>query len=774
MLPDPGGLADSPFTLVEFPETGYEAVVLVVSGCLADWDWHVELLESEGYRVEQSASADDGLARAIDLRPDLILADLDGETGFVEGRKFLTALRHSRGAADIPFVLVTRVFQGSVIREAMDTGADDFLIKPLQGSTVVSSVRARIRRHRATARQALSGCEESFEAFSSKVLESIARGAAVSSILQIVGKRISGHARAKLVTCAIAHLDKLESVDAEGIPARHWRRFDDLLAVLPESGKPVPIGPELDEFLRSRCFPLDEAGFPSQVWRLPIRNPEGLLLGAFFLFLPPGHVHARWYSGVRRDAIERKCRLAAILLDRQRLHEDLSRQTHFDDLTGLPNRREFERHLVETMQRCGASGDSFSILILDIDRFQRINEVRGYEAADRLLVEIAERLRPNCRAKDLLARVAGDEFALLIPDALEPDALRLLAVRLLEAFQKPFDILGKRLLVSASAGIARFPHDGHSVRRLLASCEIALTEARRERGARIAFFHPALGRQTIEGEEIEHYLAEALRSNRFELFYQPLFQVRGPLSGFEALIRLRTAGDRLINPGVFLPTAEEAGLIVPIGQWVLEAACRQMREWLHTGFGPRRVAINVSAQQLAHHSFVDFVRDMLRRHRIDPGLLEFELTESSLMSDLSASGARLEQIKSLGIHISIDDFGTGYSSLSYLHELPIDKVKIDQSFVQRIHSRNSSLPVIEAIIALSGSLGASVLAEGVETPAQYRALESRGCQEVQGFLFSRPLGAGALGEFANGVGRHSSDWFARHGPPAYSLADASQ
>jgi EAL domain-containing protein (putative c-di-GMP-specific phosphodiesterase class I) len=185
-----------------------------------------------------------------------------------------------------------------------------------------------------------------------------------------------------------------------------------------------------------------------------------------------------------------------------------------------------------------------------------------------------------------------------------------------------------------------------------------------------------------------------------------------------------------------------------------------MMHWKTSGFGLRRLAVNVSAQQLSHHSFVDYVRETMRRYRVDPRLIEFELTESSLMADISASGARLEQIKALGINISIDDFGTGYSSLSYLHEFPIDKVKIDQSFVQRIHARNSSLPVIEAIIALSGSLGASVLAEGVETPAQYCALEDRGCQEVQGYLFSRPLATTALIDFALGAGRNTSDWFA--------------
>jgi len=592
------------------------------------------------------------------------------------------------------------------------------------------------------------------------LLDAIARGAAVSDILQIVSKRIATHLQAQLATCAVVQMDKLESVDADGVPARHWRRLDDLLDRLPVSDRPVAVSPELDDFLRTRCFQLNANQIPVKVWRLPIRNPDGALLGAFYLFLPPGHGHERWLSGDHRAAIERKCGLAAILLDRQRLHEELTRQTHFDPLTGLPNRREFERHLLATIQRSSISGDGFAILMLDIDRFQRINEVRGHEAADRLLMEVAERLRPNSRAGDFLARVAGDEFALLIPEKLDPDALRILAQRLLEVFQNPFRISGTRLLVSASIGIARFPDDGQSVRRLFTSCEIALTEARRESGPHIAFFHPNLVRQTIEGEEIEHYLAEALRSNRFELFYQPQFETRGPLSGFEALIRLRGADDRVISPGVFLSTAEEAGLIIPIGEWVLEAACKQMVEWKTSGFGLRRLAVNVSAQQLAHHSFVDFVREMLRRYSIDPRQMEFELTESSLMADISASGARLEQIKALGINIAVDDFGTGYSSLSYLHDFPIDKVKIDQSFVQRIHARNSSMPVIEAIIALSGSLGASVLAEGVETPAQYCALEDRGCQEMQGYLFSRPLAVDALSEFTQGPGRQNADWFA--------------
>jgi DNA-binding response OmpR family regulator len=336
----------------------FEAHILLVTERYGDWEESIELMESEGFLVETVPSGDDGLAQAITLQPDLVIADLNQgpqQTKNSTGYNLLASLRYDGRTQNIPFVLVGDERESdeshqALARDAMNSGADDYLSKPLRGSAVVAAIRARIRRHRGIVRHVLSGNEESFEAFSGKLLDAISRGGAVSDILRIVSKRIARHLGSQLATCAIRQMDKLESVDVEGIPARHWRRLDDLLDRLPVSDKPVSISAELDDFLRARCFHLQPDEFPCKVWRLPIRNPEGALLGAFFLFLPPGHGHDRWLSGDHREALERKCGLAAILLDRQRLHEELTRQTHFDALTGLPNRREFERHLLETIQ----------------------------------------------------------------------------------------------------------------------------------------------------------------------------------------------------------------------------------------------------------------------------------------------------------------------------------------------------------------------------------------------------------------------------------------
>jgi DNA-binding response OmpR family regulator len=335
----------------------FEAHILLVTERYGDWEESIELMESEGFLVETVPSGDDGLAQAITLQPDLVIADLNQgpqQTKNSTGYNLLASLRYDGRTQNIPFVLVGDERESdeshqALARDAMNSGADDYLSKPLRGSAVVAAIRARIRRHRGIVRHVLSGNEESFEAFSGKLLDAISRGGAVSDILRIVSKRIARHLGSQLATCAIRQMDKLESVDVEGIPARHWRRLDDLLDRLPVSDKPVSISAELDDFLRARCFHLQPDEFPCKVWRLPIRNPEGALLGAFFLFLPPGHGHDRWLSGDHREALERKCGLAAILLDRQRLHEELTRQTHFDALTGLPNRREFERHLLETI-----------------------------------------------------------------------------------------------------------------------------------------------------------------------------------------------------------------------------------------------------------------------------------------------------------------------------------------------------------------------------------------------------------------------------------------
>jgi len=600
---------------------------------------------------------------------------------------------------------------------------------------------------------------ETFEGFSVRLLEAIAANVPATDILRLVARRIQTRLQAPLVAITLGQSDSLEIVEAEGVPARSWTLLDRHLRALGDTANsPVRIPETLTAFLATRT------NFRCEwIWKLPVYTPEKTCTGAFFVFLPPSDPHTRTDMNLRAS-LERKCLLAGVVLDRLRMQEELSRQLHFDPLTGLPNRREFERHLIEAIRAAltGAGAD-FSMMLLNLSRFHRINEMLGYDLADRILREVSERLFGTGRGngRGVFARVAGDEFALLLPGITDSNALLGYAHELLDSLTQPFQAQGTSLRIGACIGIARFPADGQTVRRIFNSCEIALADSRRARGGpRISFYHPGLVRQTIEGEDVESYIADALKQRRFELHYQPIFAAHGCMSGFEGLIRLRTRDGALVYPGAFLPAAEESGLVLHLGQWVLEATCAQIREWRDSPVGAVRVGINVSSRQLAHHGFVQSVADTIRRLGVDPRLIDVELTESAIVSDMDSCRNRLDQLRDLGLGVSIDDFGTGYSSLSYLHEFRMDKVKVDQSFVRRILTDQSALPVVDAIVGVATSLGASVVAEGVESADQYRVLAEHGCRELQGYLFSRPLSPSAAARFALGPGRQRAEWFA--------------
>jgi diguanylate cyclase (GGDEF)-like protein len=616
---------------------------------------------------------------------------------------------------------------------------------------------------------------ETFEGFSARLLNAIAANIPATDILRLVAHRLQVRLHAPLVTIAVGQSTSLETVEAEGVPPRAWGVLDrHLRALHGAADSPLAVPEALASFLEAKT-----SHRPKWIWELPVYTPEKTRTGAFFVFLSPADDHSFASPLVNpnlRASLERKCLLAGIVLDRQRLQEEVSRQLHFDPLTGLPNRREFEHHMVEAIRASLTGGAAnFSMMLLNLTRFHRINEMLGYDLADRILREVAERLfgagRGNGRG--VFARVAGDEFALLLPGITDSSALLGYAHELLDSLLQPFQAQGVRLQIGACIGIARFPADGQTVRRLFNSCEIALADSRRTRGGpHISFFHPGLVRQTIEGEDVESYIADALKHRRFELHYQPVFAAHGCMSGFEGLVRLRTRDGALVHPGAFLPAAEESGLVLHLGQWVLESACAQIREWCDSPTGPVRVGINVSSRQLSHHSFVQDVADTIRDHSVDPRLIEIELTESALVSDMDTSRSRLDQLRDLGLGVAIDDFGTGYSSLSYLHEFRMDKVKIDQSFVRRILTDHAALPVVDAIIRVASSLGATVVAEGVEDARQYHVLAEHGCRELQGYLFSRPLSTPAATQFALGPGRQSASRFAG-GQPAVETGSGS-
>ncbi|HEY5101623.1 MAG TPA: EAL domain-containing protein [Steroidobacteraceae bacterium] len=433
----------------------------------------------------------------------------------------------------------------------------------------------------------------------------------------------------------------------------------------------------------------------------------------------------------------------AVALSMSARDERLYRQAHYDPLTALPNRLLFRDRLAQELANAVAGLSRGALLYIDLDHFKRVNDSVGHTAGDQLLTIVAQRLRSCIKDGDTVARLGGDEFTVILRNVVNPDAACAVASRIIESLQLPVNIAGRDCYVCASIGITLFPEDATTIEDLMRNADTAMYRAKDLGRGRMMFFDlnmtnkPAL--PTITG------LQHALRGREFSLFYQPQFGIaEGELVGVEALLRWQTPRDGMRHPGEFVPAAEESGLIVDIGGWVLEAACAQLAIWREQNIAPPRLALNVSAQQLKHSEFPKLVRRALDKYDLPASLLELELTES-VLADATA-GAALARLAQLGVHLALDDFGTGYSSLSYLRQYPIDTVKIDRTFLDEVPQNPASATLVETIIVMAHALGKRVVAEGIETNEQLIFLRERRCDAAQGFYLARPLAAAAITE----------------------------
>ncbi len=475
-------------------------------------------------------------------------------------------------------------------------------------------------------------------------------------------------------------------------------------------------------------------------WSIPILSGDGQVLGVFALF----NKEARGPFASECDLFEMASRLAAVALEQRQLNDQLAYQARHDALTGLPNRFQFADRLQQELDKARRSGWLVAVLFIDLDRFKQINDTLGHAVGDALLRQVSRRLESCLRKKDVLARMGGDEFTLVLSELKDPpDAMRV-AQKLLEALKAPFYVEGYELCLTASIGISVYPRDGKDATTLQRNADSAMYRAKYRGKNSCQFFTPDLGAAVQERLEIEIALRHAIEHGEFRLFYQPQAEIGGTLSSLEALLVWSHAKLGIVPPAQFIPIAEESGLIVPVGTWVLSEACRQGASWRRSGCPPVKVAVNVSPMQFARADFVDTVAQVLTESGLDPSLLELELTESVVIRDVDESTRQMERLRALGVSISIDDFGTGYSSLSYLRRLPIDTLKIDQSFLQELESDETTLPLVKAIISVAHSLGLTVVAEGVENEKQLTALRSVGCDRVQGYLLGEPLPAEAV------------------------------
>ena len=420
--------------------------------------------------------------------------------------------------------------------------------------------------------------------------------------------------------------------------------------------------------------------------------------------------------------------------EQRRAEAQIAHMARHDALTDLPNRVLFREQMEQNLARV-RRGEPLAVLCLDLDDFKGINDTLGHDAGDAVLKAVAARLRDCVRDTDTVARLGGDEFAVLQVGGRQPTHATALAQRIVEAVARPFDFAGHQLMIGVSVGIAVSPSDGDSPDQLMKNADLALYRVKQDGRNGFRFFEPEMDARMKLRRSLELDLRKALAHGEFELFYQPVVNLaRDEIRGFEALLRWRHPERGLISPVDFIPLAEETGLIIPIGEWVVRKACAEAASW----GADVTVAVNLSAIQFRSKNLVPTIVSALATSRLPASRLEVEITESVLMQENDATLAVLHQLRELGVRISMDDFGTGYSSLSYLRQFPFDKIKIDRSFVRDLAERSDSLSIVRAVTGLGSSLGMTTTAEGVETPEQLSMLRAEGCTEVQGYIFSPP------------------------------------
>ncbi|HEV2676534.1 MAG TPA: EAL domain-containing protein [Aliidongia sp.] len=427
--------------------------------------------------------------------------------------------------------------------------------------------------------------------------------------------------------------------------------------------------------------------------------------------------------------------------ERRAAEEQIRHMAHHDTLTGLPNRRMFHDRLNQAVALARRNGTTVAVLCLDLDRFKNVNDLSGHAGGDLLLRQVAERLSAGVRGQDTVARLSGDEFAIIQVGASHPDDASILAERLVKAIGTPFDLDGQQMVIGTSIGVSMFPSDADAGEDLVRAADTALYRAKGAGRGTYRFFESEMDARLQERRVLERDLRQALAVDQLELYYQPLVGCgTEDVMGFEALVRWHHPTRGLVSPAEFIPLAEECGLIMPLGSWVLRTACLEATRWP----SDHRIAVNLSPIQFRHADLSKEILTILAQTGLAPERLELEITEGVLIEDTERTLATLKTLKAAGISVSLDDFGTGFSSLSYLQRFPFDKIKIDRSFIWEMEHNADSMAIVRSVIALGRSLRITVIAEGVETQEQLALLQNEQCDQVQGFLLGRPLPAQAL------------------------------
>jgi diguanylate cyclase (GGDEF)-like protein/PAS domain S-box-containing protein len=487
-----------------------------------------------------------------------------------------------------------------------------------------------------------------------------------------------------------------------------------------------------------------DESFYREMWQIIIT--QGAWHGEIWNRRKNGEIYPEWVSITAvKDAQGNTTHYVAILEDLSEIKHTqgkLEEMANHDPLTGLPNRRLLNELLEHAIRRAGREQGKIAVLFIDLDRFKIVNDTLGHQVGDALLTQVSERISHAIRESDLLARLGGDEFIVVMDSLRNEDAAAAVARKIIHVVAQPFYIDAHEIFIGASIGISLYPIDGQSPADLIKSADIAMYQVKNESRNNFCFYSSDLSASRNERFALESELRHAIERNQMELFYQP--QVRldnNALIGAEVLVRWRHPELGLISPAKFIPLAEETGLILPIGEWVLRETARQIGRWSDHGYSLQSVSVNVSGVQIQRSNFSDTLYGVLVETGCNPAMLELEITESTLMHNTEHVTAIIDRLKSLGVRLAIDDFGTGYSSMSHLKRLPMDKLKIDQSFVKDLPDDSQDAAIARAILALGHSMDLAVIAEGVETAGQADFLRKMGCEEAQGYHFGKPMPA---------------------------------
>jgi len=574
-----------------------------------------------------------------------------------------------------------------------------------------------------------------------QVLEMLACDEPTQTILETLVETVATHR--STWACALHLLDgeTLKLTAQSRLPSTLAARLDRIAAKITDApeiavlnGEEVFVLPDLNQEHRP-WIELLRANGAQSAWSAPFLRegkPVGTMTIYTLLRYPPREADI--------ELLKMSCQMASLILERQRMNEELIHRAYHDPLTGLGNRRLGKEGLEDGIRRSRRSGEGLGVFWMDLNKFKQINDTYGHTAGDQVLQEVARRLTSGIRSCDTVARMGGDEFMIVMERMENRKAAEQVANELLTLLSEPVVINDLQLSVTASVGISFYPEDGDSADTLEQRADVAMYKAKFG-GVGVRSFTPVLNEERVERLALETEMARALEHGGFSLAYQPQCLATGEVIKLEALLRLEHSELGSIPPSRFIPIAEETQLILPLGRWVLEQACRQIRLWQDAGYPVVPVAVNISSLQFVREGFSKEVAEILAHAGVMPSLLELELTESIVMKDFAESARQMKKLKKLGVRIAIDDFGTGYSSLSYLHRLPIDVLKIDRSFVEMIDQSEGTLPIIEAIISMAQVLGLRVVGEGVETLSQMEALCKGGCDILQGYLFSQPVSA---------------------------------